>query len=90
MGLRSSEALLLSTMHPGLCPSRLQRTPPSVEPMCSPGGEKLGNFGCNVPEGDPLAVLFAAAEKIGWLGRDSLAAFLQSAQRQVQDEGYDP
>ena len=45
--------------------------------MCSPCG---GNFGNNVPEGDPLAVLLAAADKIGWLGRDSLAAFLQSAQ----------
>ena len=50
---------------------------PSAEPMCSPCGE---NFGINVPEGDPLAVLLAAADKIGWLGRVSLAAFLQSAQ----------
>ena len=38
----------------------------------------FGNFG-NVPDGDLLAVLLAAADKIGWVGSDSLAAFLQSA-----------
>ena len=55
---------------------------PSVEPMCSPFGE---NFGNNVPEGVPLAVLLAAADKIGWLGRDSLAI----STGQVQDESCD-
>ena len=45
--------------------------------MWSPCGYEFGN---NIPEGDPLAVLLAAADKIGWLGRDSLAAFLHSAQ----------
>ena len=50
---------------------------PGVEPMCSPCGEEFGN---NIPDGDPLALLLATADKIGWLGRDSLAAFLQSAQ----------
>ena len=50
---------------------------PCVEPMCSPCGEE---FGSNIPDGDPVALLLATADKIGWLGRDSLAAFLQSAQ----------
>ena len=45
--------------------------------MCSPSGEEFGN---NIPDGDPLALLLATADKIGWLGRDSLAAFLQPAQ----------
>ena len=45
--------------------------------MCFPCGE---NFGNNVPEGDPLALLLVAADKIDWLGRDSLAALLQSVQ----------
>ena len=58
-------------------PEPATANPPSVEPMCFPYGE---NFGNNIPEGDPLAALLAAADKIGWLGRDYLAAFLQSAQ----------
>ena len=55
--------------------------------MCFPCGEIFGN---NVPEGDPLAVLLAAADKIGWLGRDSLAAFLQSAQGKSKTKATTP
>ena len=55
--------------------------------MCSPCGEILGN---HIPEGDPLAVLLAAANKIGWLGRDSLAAFLQSAQGKSKTKATTP
>ena len=44
--------------------------------MCSPCGEEFRN---NIPDGDPVALLLATADKIGWLGRDSLAALLQSA-----------
>ena len=73
-----------------LCPSQLQRKTPSVEPMCSPCGENLRNFGNNVPEGDPLAVLLAAADKIGWLGRDSLAAVLQSVQGKSKAKASTP
>ena len=71
----------------GLCPSQLQRSLPCIEPLCSPCGEELGN---NVREGDPLAVLLAAADKIGWLGRDSLAAFLQSAQGKSMTKATTP
>ena len=48
--------------------------------MCSPCDGNFEKFGAGVPEGDPLALLLAAADKIDWLGRDSLTAFLQSAQ----------
>ena len=66
----------------GLCPSRLQRNPQVSNQCALPVGENFGNFASNVPEGDPLAVLLAAADKIGWLGRDISG--------QLQDEGYDP
>ena len=55
--------------------------------MCSPCGEDFGN---NIPEGEPLAVLLATADKIGWLGRDSLAAFLQSAQGKYKAKASTP
>ena len=55
--------------------------------MCSLCGEEFGN---NTPEGDPLAVFLAAADKIGWLGRDSLAAFLQSAQGKSKTKATTP
>ena len=58
--------------------------------MCSPCGENFGIFGSIVPEGDPLAVLLAAADKIGWRGRDSLAAFLQSAQGKSKAKATTP
>ena len=70
-----------------LCPSRLQRNPPVPNPCAFP---VVKNFGNNIPEGDPLAVLLAAADKIGWLGRDSLAAFLQSAQGKSKTKATTP
>ena len=52
--------------------------------MCSPCGEDFGN---NIPEGDPLA---APADKIGGLGRNSLAAFLQSVQGKSKTKTTSP
>ena len=70
-----------------LLPEPAPAKSPSAEPMCSPSGE---NFWNNVPEGDPLAVLLAAADKIGWLGEDSLAEFLQSAKGKSKTKATTP
>ena len=52
-----------------LLPRPLERSLNLSRPTCSPCGE--GN-GSNLPDGDLLAVLLAAADQIGWLGRDTL------------------
>ena len=46
--------------------------------------------GTTFPEGDRLAVLLDAVDKIGWLGRDSLAALLQSAQGKSKAKATTP
>ena len=51
--------------------------------MLSPCGEGLGG---NLP----LAVLLAAAEQIGWLGRDSLAATLATMQGKAKAKATTP
>ena len=51
--------------------------------MLSPCGEGLGG---NLP----LAVLLAAAEQIGWLGRDSLAAILATMQGKAKAKATTP
>ena len=51
---------------------------PSVEPMCSPCVSEFS--GRTLPIATLLAVLLATEDKIGSLGRDFLAAFLQPAQ----------
>ena len=58
--------------------------------MCSPCDGNFEKFGAGVPEGDPLALLLAAADKIDWLGRDSLASFLQSAQGKTKTKTTTP
>ena len=61
-----------------LCPSQLQRSL-SVSNPCAL--LVLKNFENNIPDERPsLTLLLATADMIGWLGRDTLAAFSQSAQ----------
>ena len=73
----------------GLCPSRLQRNP-QVSNLCALLEMRISkNFGSNLPEGDPLAVLLAAVDKIGWIEGLS-RSLLAISTGQVQDEGYDP
>ena len=69
------------------CPQCIRPLPEPIparstgaEPICSPCDGTFEKFGDDVPEDDSLALLLATADKIGWLGRDSLAAFLQSTQ----------
>ena len=52
-----------------------------VTPTCSPCDEVIGG---NLQDGDPLAVLLAAADQIGWLGRDTLSAILSTMQGEAK------
>ena len=73
-----------------LCPEPIPAESPSVQPKCSPCDGNFEKFGASIPEGDPLALLLATADKIDWLGRDSLAAFLQSAQGKTKTKVTTP